>query len=38
MKLSSIAWMTAALTFGPALCYPQQAQPAGRGQQAAALG
>jgi glucose/arabinose dehydrogenase len=35
MKSSSIAWMTAALTFGPALCYPQQAQPAGRAQQAA---
>jgi aldose sugar dehydrogenase len=35
MKLSSIVWMTAALTFGPALCYPQQAQPAGRAQQAA---
>jgi glucose/arabinose dehydrogenase len=27
--------MTAVLTFGPAICYPQQAQPAGRGQQAA---
>jgi glucose/arabinose dehydrogenase len=27
--------MTAALAFGPALCYPQQAQPAGRAQQAA---
>ena len=35
MKLSSIAWITAALTFGPALCYPQQVQPAGRAQQAA---
>jgi glucose/arabinose dehydrogenase len=36
MKSASIAWMTAALTLGPSLCYPQQAQPAGRGQQAAA--
>ena len=35
MRHSSIAWMTAVLTLGPALCYPQQAQPAGRGQQAA---
>jgi aldose sugar dehydrogenase len=34
MKLSSIAWMTSALTFGPALCYPQQAQPAAIAQQA----
>jgi glucose/arabinose dehydrogenase len=35
MKLSLITWMTAALTFGPALCYPQQAQPAARAQQPA---
>jgi glucose/arabinose dehydrogenase len=35
MKLSSITWITAALTFGPALCYPQQAQPAARAQQPA---
>jgi aldose sugar dehydrogenase len=35
MKLSSITWMTAALAFGPALCYPQQAQPAAIAQQAA---
>jgi glucose/arabinose dehydrogenase len=35
MKLSSIAWIASVLILGPTLCYPQQAQPAGRGQQAA---
>jgi glucose/arabinose dehydrogenase len=35
MKLSSITWIAVVLILGPALCYPQQAQPAGRGQQAA---
>jgi glucose/arabinose dehydrogenase len=35
MKLSSISWIGAVLLLGPSLCYPQQAQPAGRAQQAA---
>jgi glucose/arabinose dehydrogenase len=35
MRLSSITWITAVMTLGPTLCYPQQAQPAGPGQQAA---
>jgi glucose/arabinose dehydrogenase len=35
MKFSSISWIGAVLLLGPTLCYPQQAQPAGRGQQAA---
>ena len=35
MKASSITWIAAVLILGPTLCYPQQAQPAGRGQQAA---
>jgi glucose/arabinose dehydrogenase len=35
MKASSISWIAVVLILGPTLCYPQQAQPAGRGQQAA---
>ena len=35
MKASSITWIAVVLILGPTLCYPQQAQPAGRGQQAA---
>ena len=35
MKASSITSIAVVLMLGPTLCYPQQAQPAGRGQQAA---
>jgi aldose sugar dehydrogenase len=35
MKVSSISSIAVVLMLGPTLCFPQQAQPAGRGQQAA---